>query len=65
MVTNEQCMMAVFWGTGAVTFLLQGELSFGLNVLQGCSQVPGKAASAVGRQQGALLDQREQAKDQD
>lgn len=41
----------------SVTFLLQSQLSLGLNVLQGCSQVPGQTAGAVGCQQGALLGQ--------
>lgn len=41
----------------SVTFLLQSELSLGLDVLQGCSQVPGQTAGAIGRQQGALPGQ--------
>lgn len=44
--------------TGSVTFLLQSELSLGLNILQGCSQVPRKTAGAVGHQQGALQSHR-------
>lgn len=36
--------------TRSVTFLLQSELPLGLNVLKGCSQVPGQTASAVGHQ---------------
>lgn len=44
----------------AVTFLLQSQLSLGLDVLQSGSQVPGQTASTVGRQQRALLGHREQ-----
>lgn len=39
----------------SVTFLLQGELSLGFDVLQRRSQVPGQATGIVGHQQGALL----------
>lgn len=40
--------------TISVTFLLQSNLSLGLDVLQSRSQVPGQTACAVGCQQRAL-----------
>lgn len=40
--------------SGRLTFLLQSQLPLGLDVLQRCSQVPGQAARAADRQQGAL-----------
>lgn len=42
------------WLSGNLTFLLQSQLPLGLDVLQRCSQVPGQAARAADRQQGAL-----------
>jgi len=47
----------IYQHTSTVTFLLKSELSLGLNILKGCSQVPGQTPSVADCQQGTLLGQ--------